>query len=1588
MKAFVLMLSALLCLNFHAFAQEHDTTWVNDDSVTVTEHDTTQVSAEEAITNLFSNVTLSGAGTGYLWEHTIDLIDPASHTGTQPADSPSSYSTVMQFYGTLYGAAYNRASIPIASPQSFNTSISNFIQAGKIPIAILDMKFNTIDPTALQDGLLAYSNGQLSDGTNHSRSPFLTSSAFTASPCVLQADSPDLTFIIPADLFVSNQGKTVSSLQANFDDGNGLQTVLFDHDISIHYTGSGIHIIHITVNYTDNTSRTTYTRLRVLNKWDDDPNTSNTILHWGFGPVSGRHKGAKVTIGLACGHTKLIKPLIVAKGFDPRGDFTYSGFLDNWTIEDLSTKLDIENIADYDLVFVDYLYNMDAIENNANLLEDVIKKVNLEKAANGSTEKNVVMGISMGGLVARVCLKQMEAASENHDVKTFISFDAPHLGAYVPLSAQYFIDHLATIYIPFAGQLMALEPDIAYAFLLMESPAAQEMMSYRGQLITNVNNPDANLAMTYPTYPVFQNAFLKSLFLAGMPTQCRNVAISNGSQTAQDQGLSGHDLFFSSSAPAIPGLEAGVLLIQGDAQFELHALPTASQGPQLIYHGRINYMIGSHVALLPPLRGELSEMNVLVGSPYCMENVPGGAFGLKSFGFDINDISSSVQDLGGTASVGISQFSFVPTVSALNIKTNDLYNMYFNENSNNIVSSGKTDFMDIAGPTAVRPTNEILNETHTQFSSNNSGLFENELVGSQHLLDDPGFLTTISNTVFNFGDDKNGHQTTDIIGACDITNSSTVFINSRSTEVGVHGSGLPIPAANSNYNVYTPTSCPGPVTVAVDNTSNIIIGDPGAGNTGTLEITSGSTLDLSGTLEINDNCKVIIDRGATLIYRDGADIQLLGSNAILEIRGILKVDDNSTFTLNSSSTGFVRFYQTIQDIGVQNAVSGTNSKINFTGTGTGASNKILEVAGGEAFYPDDNFAEVKFENARIELTANSHLNIGCPLTINNVKITSTADGSGNYVYNAHRGLSLYGQSQTVGGVTSSSVSINGLEIDNGLYGISSLSYYGGMGLNLYNTKVFNCQTGIYTEGEYLNLGYSGTGNSSLIRDFSTVGWHGYNMSGASTLDRVEVYQSSAPSGNGIDGIYFQAGTTGTSLYATQSQAKYCNSGIWAVDANLTVANCKLIDDLDGVFAENCNLNMDTYNSPAGGHNDLSNNTDAGIYMDDQESTDRSTLDINEGYNNFGGNNVEIKGFIGQDAGGFNCSALFLYSASSNTWNSSSGPANTPGDLYISCSSGPLTRYTLNDNDVQNTFTSTYTGPNFNPVSIGNAPMPKDEFAGLITDDQPELKQLLSDAMKYLAEADYTDAIKGFDNALRTYVINKQDNDALEYQIYRKVIYAAEQARYNQDVNAKALIEETIQLQNVIMPGNKGNKEHYALLYNVGNDKAGLYSMTNRRDEALQVLDDMRGWVSSPDYIKLEFKHCCIAAEDSVMKGITRREDFARLIAPCTPPKRMENMQMPFKMVNSEITVAPGSMLLYPNPAVNALNIAYNAGENGNMSFKVMTMDGKVINTITNFAIQQGNNNYTLSTSGWSPGVYFISANADGKDYRQKFVITK
>lgn len=157
----------------------------------------------------------------------------------------------------------------------------------------------------------------------------------------------------------------------------------------------------------------------------------------------------------ASDHDDVVNPVILVEGF-PGGhpaDYLYE-MLDN---KGLVGKL---RAAGYDLVIVGLDNGLQPIQANVGVLVDCI-----HQARKRTPRPLVVGGTSMGGIISRLALGQLEKTGEAHATRAYLSIDAPHGGSYTSLGVQWFVHALLPWMRGFGGYVM-----------LLDSPSNQQLM--------------------------------------------------------------------------------------------------------------------------------------------------------------------------------------------------------------------------------------------------------------------------------------------------------------------------------------------------------------------------------------------------------------------------------------------------------------------------------------------------------------------------------------------------------------------------------------------------------------------------------------------------------------------------------------------------------------------------------------------------------------------------------------------------------------------------------------------------------------------------------------------------------------------------------------------------------------------------------------------------------------------------------------------------------------------------------------------------------------------------------------------------------
>ncbi|MEZ5199452.1 MAG: T9SS type A sorting domain-containing protein [Bacteroidales bacterium] len=175
---------------------------------------------------------------------------------------------------------------------------------------------------------------------------------------------------------------------------------------------------------------------------------------------------------------------------------------------------------------------LSVITNAEQTIQELIQGINEVKTGH---HESVIVGESMGGLITRVALKNLENEGYDHQCRLYVSYDSPHKGANIPPGVQYLVYRIFNILQPYPLQfnffvdlLVAIFESTSATTTNIDVQAIYEKLISEGAQEMLVNH-----IFGHDEYNGLQD-FLTEL---GFPDYCRNVAFANGSNAVTHQGI-------------------------------------------------------------------------------------------------------------------------------------------------------------------------------------------------------------------------------------------------------------------------------------------------------------------------------------------------------------------------------------------------------------------------------------------------------------------------------------------------------------------------------------------------------------------------------------------------------------------------------------------------------------------------------------------------------------------------------------------------------------------------------------------------------------------------------------------------------------------------------------------------------------------------------------------------------------------------------------------------------------------------------------------------------------------------------------------
>ncbi|WP_423130249.1 T9SS type A sorting domain-containing protein [Gaoshiqia sp. Z1-71] len=499
---------------------------------------------KDQMSQIFANVDLSQVPSGLLYDYGLGLVADTLFDGTLVDDNMQALHLWKSLYTDIWSSQVN-SSGNLTSLESVNQLIESNSSSSAVLIPVLFYKYHRISPDAITNNLMYINNDQIFDTPGRVQSPYINQIAFAAAPVESEIDamSGQVKMKLQQATFFTNSTSNVTSIYVDGGDGSGYKQVNWGNEFSFSYGTDGYKEVKVKFSFSDGTILYSHFTINVTITTATSKSSTTQVIPIDPSLVrsyNGQKATGTVTIIYSGTATILDKPLIVFEGYDtwkiiepdnPKKNVTWEHLLVNFSEmgylpENFQAYLTSNG---YDIVYVDYDNGTDYIQRNAYFAEAVIKTVNQLKTG---SEPNVVMGISMGGLVGRYALADMENRSESHNTRLFISADSPHQGANVPLGLQAMVRHMTDLKleIGFAGNFNKIWdigtsfPEYARLLALLQQPASRQMLKQQ------LSGFGENIYIDNSIHDSFMTEYNQ----LGMPKLCRNIALSNGSGAASN----------------------------------------------------------------------------------------------------------------------------------------------------------------------------------------------------------------------------------------------------------------------------------------------------------------------------------------------------------------------------------------------------------------------------------------------------------------------------------------------------------------------------------------------------------------------------------------------------------------------------------------------------------------------------------------------------------------------------------------------------------------------------------------------------------------------------------------------------------------------------------------------------------------------------------------------------------------------------------------------------------------------------------------------------------------------------------------------
>lgn len=473
MKKLLLFVAAFLIMALPTVAQETDLS---------------EEEFKQKIDSVFEHVDMTSVETGILIEHGFNLLDPNVFNGQKP-DSVYSNKEIMK---ALYAGLYDSRVNDYFSLEDTDSTFSKIDNAKNI--SILFLAYNRFKDYMFKSGDIYWENGQLKK-TDNSKWENLFDYDFCFAVALGKDEfvGNEVTIPINVDNLLNNTMSIISQIDVKADDGT-YEKVALNTDWKHTFSQLGEHWLTFRVLFYDGFLMECRTPIMLLEQNSQHlPPIDKPIETYTEIAADGEQSGGELqVIYLNKEKTsgKFIRPLVIA------GDINLSGLLTG----NASTSFDLKTIGAsgsigtkinelsqiYDIIYLKYNNDTDDLLRNGKLLRKALQVVNNNRFS--VSDDTYVVGLGVGGVIARIGINMMESEGENHRVCKFIAVNSPFRGVNIPLALQGLIRHIQNL----PRKVKRRIPEIIQRANLIENHMQNDMLKSLVIQRLNKNNECTN----------------------------------------------------------------------------------------------------------------------------------------------------------------------------------------------------------------------------------------------------------------------------------------------------------------------------------------------------------------------------------------------------------------------------------------------------------------------------------------------------------------------------------------------------------------------------------------------------------------------------------------------------------------------------------------------------------------------------------------------------------------------------------------------------------------------------------------------------------------------------------------------------------------------------------------------------------------------------------------------------------------------------------------------------------------------------------------------------------------------------------------